>query len=275
MWAPYVPKATRLREAAKAAEKARKAGQSMSPVRVTGRNIATTFWGQSWCQNLERYSDYQNRLPRGRTYVRNGSVVHLEVTSGEIRAKVMGSSMYTVKVRIEHLPARRWKALVDACVGQIDSLVDLLQGRFAKGVMERVCAQDTGLFPSPSEIDLSCSCPDWATMCKHVAAVLYGVGARLDEKPELLFALRKVDHFELVGRAAAASATGALTGKGRRTERELDEASMGDIFGIELDGEVPHATAAAKKPATRRARPKKATAKAPAAVATPFPPLNP
>src|SRR6202043_2606152 len=151
--------------------------------------------------DLERYSDFANRLPRGRTYVRNGSVIDLQITPGEIKAMVSGSEIYKVAVKVAPVTKARWQSICKDCAGAIDSLIELLQGRFSKGIMERVCRQKTGLFPSPDEIKLSCSCPDWAGMCKHVAAVLYGVGARLDEKPALLFALRGVDENQLLANA--------------------------------------------------------------------------
>ena len=170
----------------------------MSPVAIEGRKIARTFWGEAWCDNLERYSDYANRLPRGRTYVRNGSVVDLQVGPGRVTALVSGSTMYDVKVTVGPVPRARWSAICKDCSGAIDSLVELLQGRFSKGVMTRLCEEKTGLFPSPKDILFTCSCPDWASMCKHVAAVLYGIGARLDHQPELLFTLRKVDQQDLI-----------------------------------------------------------------------------
>ena len=205
-----------------AMQKLAKKGQAVEPVIVEGRTIARTFWGKSWCENLERYSDYESRLPRGRTYVRNGSVVDLKIARGEIAAMVSGSEVYTVRDRHQGRLAAVWKALCEDCAGSIDSLVELLQGRFSKGVMERVCLPGKGLFPIPEEIKLSCSCPDWADMCKHVAAVLYGVGARLDASPELLFILRGVDHAELVAKAGEGLASGkeadsqqACYGRGR------------------------------------------------------------
>jgi len=172
--------------------KLKKKGHTVAPVVLQGRKIASTFWGKAWCDNLEGYGDYENRLPRGRTYVRNGSVVDLQIAEGEVSARVSGSDLYKVKVDIVPVPKARWKSICKDCAGGIDSLVELLQGRFSKGVMERICRQRSGLFPAPEEIRFSCSCPDWASMCKHVAAVLYGVGARLDNKPELLFRLRKL-----------------------------------------------------------------------------------
>src|SRR5712692_5960572 len=200
-WRPYVPVAERRRQAERKLKKLKKKGQSVAPVAIEGRVIARSFWGQSWCSNLERYSDYASRLPRGRSYVRNGSVVDLQIAKGEVLAFVSGSELYNIKITIAPVTARRWKSIRRDCSGTIDSLVELLQGRLAKGVMDRVCREGDGLFPTPDEIELSCSCPDWADMCKHVAAALYGVGARLDEQPQLLFVLRGVDENELLAGA--------------------------------------------------------------------------
>src|ERR1700678_967428 len=176
-WQPYVSVAERRRQAERKLAKLRKQGQSIAPVTIEGRTIAQSFWGKSWCTNLERYSDYANRVPRGRTYVRNGSVVDLQIAKGTVTAMVAGSELYKIEITIAPVAAARWKALCRDCVGTIDSLVELLQGRLAKGVMDRVCREGDGLFPSPKEIKLACSCRDWADMCKHVAAALYGVGA--------------------------------------------------------------------------------------------------
>src|SRR5438309_979701 len=151
-WRPYVPAADRRRSAQREVEKRRKKGEDVAPVVVSGRTIAKTFWGKSWCENLEKYSDYANRLPRGRTYVRNGSVVDLQIRPGEIHALVSGSSLYTVKLTISPVAQNRWKAICGDCAGGIDSLVELLQGKFSNGVMERICRQSQGLFPAPSEI---------------------------------------------------------------------------------------------------------------------------
>jgi uncharacterized Zn finger protein len=201
---PYVSVAQRRRKAVSEMAKLKKKGHPVSPVVVEGRTIVKTFWGKAWCENLERYSDFENRLPRGRTYVRNGSVIDLQIAPGEIKALVSGSEIYKVKVRVAPVAKARWESICKDCSGAIDSLIELLQGRFSKGVMERVCRQKTGLFPSPDEIQLSCSCPDWADMCKHVAAVLYGIGARLDQQPDLLFRLHNVDEKELIAGAGTA-----------------------------------------------------------------------
>jgi uncharacterized Zn finger protein len=230
-WRPYVPVSVRRQRAERELDRLRKKGHPVSPVVVDGRAIAKTFWGQSWCRNLERYSDYSNRLPRGRTYVRNGSVVDLQIAPGQVAARVAGSSLYKVRVEVSAVPKARWAALCKGCAGGIDSLVELLQGRLSKGVMERICAERTGLFPSPAEIEFACSCPDWASMCKHVAAVLYGVGARLDERPELLFALRRVDQKDLIARAGKDL---RLSRKGPAAGKVLADEGLSEMFGIEL-----------------------------------------
>jgi uncharacterized Zn finger protein len=241
---PYVPVAMRQRQAEREMAKLRKKGHAVSPVRIEGRAIAKTFWGKAWCDNLERYSDYANRLPRGRTYVRNGSVVDLQIVTGAVIAAVSGSRLYKVAVKVAPVPQARWRSICRGCAGGIDSLVELLQGRFSKGVMERMCQQRTGLFPSPDEITLSCSCPDWASMCKHVAAVLYGTGARLDERPELLFTLRDVSEQELIAKAG----TGLpLTRKGPAAEKILDGSDLSEIFGLEMAQDAPAAAAAPKE----------------------------
>src|SRR5262245_10633830 len=200
---PYVPVAQRRAQAAREVEKRRKAGKAVSPVVIEGRAIANTFWGKAWCDNLESYSDFENRLPRGRTYVRNGSVVDLQIQPGKVTALVSGSELYEVRVDIATLPSAEWSSIKSRCAGQIGSLVELLQGKLSKGVIEIVTAHNGGLFPRPREIEMSCSCPDWAGMCKHIAAVLYGVGARLDHEPEMLFLLRNVDHQELIEEAVS------------------------------------------------------------------------
>ena len=196
---PRRPEATR--KAQREMEKRRKKGLNVQPIVIERPVIAATFWGKAWCENLESYSDFENRLPRGRTYVRNGSVVHLEIQPGKISALVSGSELYSVEITISSLPDPHWKCVKSECAGQIGSLVELLQGRLSKSVMDVVTRRGGGLFPKPAEIKMKCSCPDWAGMCKHVAAVMYGVGARLDDKPELLFLLRKVDHLELIAGA--------------------------------------------------------------------------
>src|SRR5580658_5532094 len=133
-WKPYVSVGERRRKAAREMEKRKKQGHAISPVKIDGRTIARTFWGKAWCENLESYSDYANRLPRGRTYVRNGSVVHLEIQPGKITALVSGSSLYSITVHISPLNAGHWQSIKSACAGQIGSLVELLQGRLSKGV---------------------------------------------------------------------------------------------------------------------------------------------
>ena len=235
-WRPYVPVARRRAQAILKMEKLRKKGVNIQPVRIEGREIARTFWGRAWCEHLESFSDYENRLPRGRTYVRNGSVCHLDIVKGRIAAKVSGSEIYDVQVTIKPLPKDKWRRVKDSCAGQVGSLLELLRGKLSDHVMTVVTDKDRGLFPKPGEISLDCSCPDWAEMCKHVAAVLYGIGARLDEKPELLFILRGVDHAELVTEDAAK----AVVTKAKKADRRtLDESELSEVFGIDVASAQP------------------------------------
>jgi len=250
-WKPYVSIAQRRRNAMREMEKLRKKGHHASPVVIEGRTIASTFWGKSWCTNLERYSDYANRLPRGRSYVRNGSVVDLDVRAGEVTALVSGSELYTVRVTVSRVPKARWSAICGDCAGAIDSLVELLQGRFSKGVMDRICQEEKGLFPSPKEIEFDCSCPDCASMCKHVAATLYGIGARLDQKPELLFVLRKVDEKAIIAQAGKGM---PLTKKAPASDKLLDDGALSELFGIEIDGAAA-SEIQTRAPAAKRTKP--------------------
>jgi len=246
---PYVPVHVRRRQALEKMEKLRKKGLDIQPVSVQGRKITHTFWGEAWCNHIESFHDYENRLPRGRTYVRNGSVCHLEIGTGQINAMVSGTELYKVQVDMKKLPDTKWKNLKTHCSGQIASVLELLQGKLSDNVMAVVTDRNNGLFPLPGEISFKCNCPDWAAMCKHIAAVLYGVGARLDEKPELLFLLRGVEHEELIGAEIALTAGSGEADGGRR--RIADDA-LADVFGIEVADDA--APAAAIKPKQPRQR---------------------
>ena len=243
-WRSYVPVAVRRQRASRTLAKLAK-GRSLSPVSIEGRAIARSFWGRSWCSNLERYSDFANRLPRGRTYVRNGSVVDLQIATSRVSALVSGSRLYTVTITIAPVMAARWMAICRDCAGSIDSLVELLQGRLSKGVMDRVCREEDGLFPAPGEIEFSCSCPDQADMCKHVAAALYGVGARLDQQPALLFELRGVDQNELIARAGEGVALGK---EAAAPPMVLDEGDVAALFGLEMAEAAPSAAVSPERP---------------------------
>jgi uncharacterized Zn finger protein len=247
-WRPYVPVAVRRQNATREIARFRKKGQPIAPIVIQGRTIARSFWGKAWCDNLESYSDFANRLPRGRTYVRNGSVMDLQLGAGTVKALVSGSELYRISVAIAPLSKPRWRAVVRECAGKIGSLVELLQGKFSRAVIEMLIRRETGLFPSAKEIAFECSCPDWAAMCKHVAATLYGVGARLDAEPELFFRLRRVDQLDLL---TAASSGAVLAARGGGTRKRIAETALTEVFGIELD-EPSRASGAPPGPVPRR-----------------------
>ncbi|MDR1947326.1 MAG: SWIM zinc finger family protein [Desulfovibrio sp.] len=212
--------------AEKALKKLGKTRPDLKPVRIPGRALAETFWGKAWCGHMDRMADYGNRLPRGRSYVRNGTVCHLDIRPGEIEAWVSGTQMYTVGIRIKALEQKRRELIQAACRGKIGTLLDILRGKLSKDVMGVVCRSETGIFPEVSEISFTCSCPDQAIMCKHVAAALYGVGRRLDEEPELLFRLREADPAELFSLDAADLPDGETA--------SLQGVDLGGLFGIDL-----------------------------------------
>jgi uncharacterized Zn finger protein len=262
-WGDYVSTAERRRQALREVEKLRQKGRPVAPVVIEGRAIANTFWGKAWCDNLERYSDYENRLPRGRSYVRNGSVLDLQVAAGKVEALVSGTRLYTVTLKVSPVTKVRWQSICADCAGAIDSLVELLQGHLSTNVMERICRQQTGLFPSPKEIELLCSCPDWADMCKHVAAVLYGVGTRLDKQPELLFRLHGVDEKELIAKAGKKL---SLSKRQPAASKMLGgDADLSALFALDMaQDEIPKAKSAGRmalkaKGAAKKAAKKKAS----------------
>lgn len=268
-WPAYVPVAERRLQAERAIARLSKQGTVLSPVTVAGRRIVSTFWGRAWCDNLQSYRDYAHRLERGRSYVRNGLVIDLQVGPHTVRAMVSGSSLYAVKISIKAMPTAQWKSICADCAGGIDSLVELLQGRFANGVMERICRQGGGLFPQPAEISFACNCLDHASMCKHVAAALLSVGARLDAKPELLFRLRGVNQNDLLADIGLAL---PMTRKGPAAGKVLQADDVAALFGLDMgDQEAPAETAvplvqaptvltaatSAPKPATGKSPPAK------------------
>ena len=260
-WRPYVSVATRKAQAAREMEKLKKQkGFKPQPVRIDGRQIASSFWGKAWCGHMEQYCDFDNRLPRGRTYVRNGSVCHLEIQKGKVVAKVSGSEIYDVEITIKTLNNTTWAQIKSACAGQVGSLLELLRGKLSDHVMKIVTDADKGLFPQSNEFNFECSCPDWADMCKHVAAVLYGVGARLDAQPELLFVLRGVEHTELAGAESAS----AVVSKSRKADkRTLDESQIADVFGIELAAKTATDQSGNKKSVPKKKTLARARAKTP------------
>ena len=268
-WSPYVPVAKRRANAAREAKQLTKGGRELRPIQIQSRTIATSFWGRAWCDNLENYADWENRMPRGRTYARNGSIVDLQIEPGKIRALVSGSSLYKIQVSISPLDAKRWKAIRSDCARQVSSLLDLLRGKLPDAVLARLTDPEKGLFPSPGELKLKCSCPDYATMCKHVAATLYGVGHLLDTEPELFFKMRGVDQSELVSAALATQTTDDAIGLNQPFD--IDGEDLGAIFGIDLatsqDAPTEKGTRKRPNPARKRAaavgqNPKSKTAKA-------------
>ncbi|GCD12188.1 SWIM zinc finger family protein [Clostridium tagluense] len=233
----YVPVAERKERAEESVKKLKKKNPDISPVVITGKTIAKTWWGKSWNKNLESYADYANRIARGRSYVKNGAVLDLKITKGNINALVQGSGSkpYKLDINIKALPKNIWEDIINQCLGKIESIEELIQGKFPKALADLFTSKGNGLFPAPSEIDLKCNCPDWANMCKHVAAVLYGVGAKLDDEPELFFILRQVNINDLISEAINKKTQNLLEKSKAKGRRVIEETDIFDMFGIDME----------------------------------------
>ena len=234
---PYVPVAEKKAKAAKKLKELSKKNPNLKPVILQGTAIARSWWGKAWNLNLERYADYDNRIGRGRSYVRNGAVLDLQIDPGEVRALVQGSRSrpYSVIISINTLKKNTWHAILDQCQGVLESLQELLNGSFPKAIGEIFIHKDSGMFPSPKEIKFNCSCPDWAGMCKHVAATLYGIGARLDESPDLFFRMRNVEMDDLIRQAVSEHKEKLLAKASKKSSRIIEGADLSATFGIELE----------------------------------------
>lgn len=230
-WYQYEDDGARRREVMLQIEKRRKSGEPFEALAAPSgsKKLVSTFWGKAWCRHLEAYSDYAYRLPRGRSYLRQGHVYNLAIEPGRVEATVSGSSLYEVQITIQPLSGSDWKRIQTECAGRVGSLLDLLGGHLGQGVMEVICDRDKGIFPAPKEIRMSCSCPDWADMCKHVAAVMYGVGVKFEADPSLFFKLRGVDPLDLLAAGAQEVLSGAP-----EDSTELAGEDLGAMFGIDL-----------------------------------------
>jgi len=243
-WGGYTPYVSVGEKKAKALKKIaqmrkQKKYADIEPVTIEGRLIAKNWWGKAWCKNLESYADYSNRIGRGKSYVKNGMVIDLKILEGRISSLVMGSGSkpYKCEISIKTLPKRKWSDIKKLTTSSFDSLQRLLGGKFPKELQVVLSDKGVGLFPAPREISFDCDCPDWADMCKHIAATLYAVGARLDHKPELLFSLRGVDMNELISDTIEDHKSSlidkALKVKSKRVMKIKDN-PLGSLFDIEF-----------------------------------------
>lgn len=228
------PSTTELKRKSEASRRnAEKKGRVMEPVVIQGRTIARSWWGKAWCANLEGYADYESRLERGKRYVKTGAVIDLQIKKGRVYAKVQGSrkTPYKVEIRISPLSEERCQEIIAACGQRVENLEKLMTGNFPEELKE-LFTQENGLFPAPREISFSCSCPDWALMCKHVAAALYGVGARLDKDPSLFFTLRGIEMERFIDVAIANRVELMLKNASRQSKRIIASDEVRGLFGV-------------------------------------------
>lgn len=214
-------------------KKAQAKGNTLEPIVIEGKTIVNSWWGKAWCDNLERYADYESRLPRGKRYVRLGSVVDLKIEKGKINARVQGNrkTPYKIEIRISPLSEERCQTIIKKSSKRIESLETLVNGEFPEELKDLFLGED-GLFPTPNEISFQCSCPDWAMLCKHVAATLYGVGARLDNDPLMFFKLRGIDVERFIDVTIQNKVESMLENKDQPSDRIIQDQSILDIFGV-------------------------------------------
>ena len=207
------------------------------PISIEGRTISSSWWGKAWCDNIDIYADFDNRLPRGRSYVRSGCVVDLKIEYGVIRALVVGSrpKPYRVQIDIKPFSDNEVKAFEDKCRNNFESVEDFINGRFPDSFKEYFTSSSLNLFPKVKEMKFSCSCPDWAVLCKHVAAVLYGIGRKLDDDPMLLLRLRGIDTAsfseKIVNREAEKLALSSSISLPPGRAMDMEEASL--LFSVD------------------------------------------
>ena len=207
------------------------------PIIIEGRTISSSWWGKAWCDNIDIYADFDNRLPRGRNYVRSGCVVDLKIEYGVIRALVVGSrpKPYRVQIDIKPFTDNEVKAFEDKCRNNFESVEDFINGRFPDSFKKYFTSSSLNLFPKVKEMKFSCSCPDWAVLCKHVAAVLYGIGRKLDDDPMLLLRLRGIDTAsfseKIVNREAEKLALSSSISLPPGRAMDMEEASL--LFSVD------------------------------------------
>ena len=210
------------KKASETSKREKKKGNELSPVIISGKQITTTWWGKAWCQNLERYG-----------YVRSGTVIDLKIAKGRVTARVQGrrKTPYKVEIRISPIDEEKCERIMEACGNQISSLENLMAGNIPEDLKSLFIGKD-GLFPKPTELAFICSCPDWALLCKHVAAVLYGIGARFDENPLLFFELRGIDVDRFISVTLETRVEKMIRNAERVTSRCLDDMDVLAVFGI-------------------------------------------
>ena len=229
------PSAEELRRRAKESIKtAKQKGRKYEPIVAKSKRgaVCTSWWGQAWCENLEKYADYASRIERGRGYVRSGAVVDLQIEHGHVTAKVQGrrKTPYNVEIMIGRLSEESCQHIIDRCSSKIESMEKLVSGEFPEELKD-IFSSKEGLFPTPTEISFRCSCPDWALMCKHVAAVMYGIGIRFDENPFYFFTLRGIDVDRFIGVALENRVEKMLQNHNCKSSRIIDGDTT-EIFGV-------------------------------------------
>ena len=239
MWfRDYVSVGERAARARRKIVQLQKKKKDINPVVIEGNKIANSWWGKAWINHLESYADYDNRVPRGRSYVKNGLVIHLSIKEGEIESMVMGtgSQPYKITISMKKISKKKWDHIKELSRKNISTLSDLLTGNLPKELAQVFSDCNEGIFPTLREISFDCSCPDWASMCKHVSAALYALGSRLDKEISLFFQLRGVDIQDLVQSVVQSESTHLqqIVPTHSAETLELADSKLAQLFNIKL-----------------------------------------
>ena len=227
-------------------------------IKLHSKSISNTWWGQEWCKTINVYADYENRLSRGKTYLRQERVQDLTIEDNTITAKVKGkwSDYYNVTIKIRELPRSKSNIIIK----KISELGSILKGSIPEDCRFLFSIGELGLFPTKDDLIYTCDCPDscggliygsnWnsakeicevdpnnAMLCKHVAAVLYSVGSILDKEPLIIFQLRGINVTKYISEEIVAQTNNLLVGLYQRKEEErvIDKSLISDVFGIDFD----------------------------------------
>ncbi len=239
MWfREYVSVGERSARAQRKIRQLKKKNPNLNPVVIDGKQIASSWWGKAWINHLKHYADFDNRVGRGRSYVKNGLVIHFAIKPGHIESIVMGtsSSPYNIKIKTKKLSPNKWNKMKRLSREHLCTLPELNEGKFPKELKDIFSDRGEGIFPTIKEMSFHCSCPDWANMCKHVSASLFALGSQIDNNIDLFFKLRGVNTSELVQSALKDEAKHLKNRKFEDTAQvlTLSEKKLASLFDIKL-----------------------------------------
>ena len=209
-------------------------------VKIDGKVISSSWWGQMWCRNIENYSNIRNRLERGRTYIRQNTVKSLSISNNCAESQVQGHSKepYRVIINIKTIEKSKYDNILNKCENSVDNLESLMTGSFPKEYQQFFTDEEYGLFPKSNEIDYNCTCLDYEKnmhMCKHIAATMYAIGNKLDNDPLIFFKLRGIDISEFSNKILKKETEFVWNNINGESNRKINSNDISFLFGVDCD----------------------------------------